>query len=116
MHADRLAKSSVPSSDRGMQYRAAADVFSSGAAFRSLPTDGLVDVSTDGEAAANTSTEKRYEGAFFFCAADARRRRFFEQRARSTRFTGRSAISMSGRPCGASLDWPEGRVERIRRH
>ncbi|MBU9477428.1 hypothetical protein KTE44_11680 [Burkholderia multivorans] len=71
MHADRLAKSSVPSSDRGMQYRAAADVFSSGAAFRSLPTDGLVDVSTDGEAAANASTEKRYEGAFFFCAADA---------------------------------------------
>ncbi|MCO8649392.1 hypothetical protein KGP93_39775, partial [Burkholderia multivorans] len=49
-----------------MQYRAAADVFSSGAAFRSLPTDGLVDVSTDGEAAANASTKKRYEGAFFF--------------------------------------------------
>ncbi|MDN8012281.1 hypothetical protein QZN06_27245, partial [Burkholderia multivorans] len=53
---------------------------------------------------------------FFFCAADARRRRFFEQSARSTRFTGRSAISMSGRPYGASLDWPEGRVKRIRRH
>ncbi|MBJ9942871.1 hypothetical protein [Burkholderia multivorans] len=89
MHADRLAKSSVPSSDRGMQYRAAADVFSSGAAFRSLPTDGLVDVSTDGEAAANASTEKRYEGAFFFCAADARRRRFFEQPARRVLPVGR---------------------------